>query len=246
MTVKGVILAGGTGSRLRPLTSVTNKHLLPVYNKPMIYYPIETLKQAGIKDILVITGKEHAGDVFSLLGSGKEFGVQFTFRVQDESGGIPQAIGLAENFVGSDKFVSINGDNILFENIQSFVHAFENGTELSRILLYQGTEEQARKSGVAVLDGENVLKVIEKPKQPPSHWISVGVYMYTSDVFNVIRTLRPSARGELEVTDLHNYYLAKKQLKASKLTAEWLDAGTTDELWEASQIVFKENNKLKK
>ncbi|MEK6958165.1 MAG: sugar phosphate nucleotidyltransferase, partial [archaeon] len=145
--MKGVILAGGFGIRLRPLTNVLNKHLLPVYNKPMIYYPIETLKQAGIKDILVITGTEHAGGVFALLGSGKQFGVNFTFRVQDEAGGIPQAIGLAEDFVGSDKFVSINGDNILFDDIKPFVQEFEKGNEKSRVLIYETTKEEAQKAG---------------------------------------------------------------------------------------------------
>ncbi|MDO8428060.1 MAG: sugar phosphate nucleotidyltransferase [Candidatus Diapherotrites archaeon] len=239
MALKGIILAGGTGSRLRPLTAVTNKHLLPVYNKPMIFYPIETLKQAGITEILVITGKEHAGDVFSLLGSGKDFGVKFTFRIQDEAGGIPQAIGLAENFIGNSKFVSINGDNILFDNIQPFVKTFEKETELSRILIYEGTREQAQKSGVAILDGETIIKVVEKPKEPLTHWISIGVYMYTPDVFKVIQNLKPSARGELEVTDIHNHYIEKGQLKASKLSKAWMDAGTTNELWEASQKVWE-------
>lgn len=235
--VKGIILAGGRGTRLKPLTSALNKHLLPIYNKPMIYYPIETLKQAGIKDILVITGTEHAGDVFSLLGSGKDFGVNFTFRVQDEAGGLPQAIGLAKEFVGSDKFVSINGDNILFEDITPFVKAFEGGKEKSRVLLYKTTREEAAKAGVAVLEGEKVVKVVEKPKDPPTNWVVIGVYMYTQDVFEVIRTLRPSARGELEISDLHNHYIKQGSLSASKLTKEWLDAGSFDELLRVNKFV---------
>lgn len=237
--MKGVILAGGTGSRLLPLTAVTNKHLLPIYNKPMIFYPIELLKKAGITDIMVITGTHHAGAIFQLLGSGKEFGVKFTYRVQDEAGGIPQAIGLAEDFVGNDKFVSVNGDNILFESIKDSVKEFENGKEEARIFLYNGTKEEAQKSGVAVLEGDKVLKLVEKPQEPPSTWISIGVLMFTPDVFKLIRTLKPSARGELEITDVQNHYVQKKTLKASKLKGNWLDAGTIDDLLETNQRVFE-------
>src|SRR3989344_3923452 len=215
--MKGVILAGGNGTRLSPLTKSVNKHLLPIYNKPMIFYPIETLKRAGIKDILVITGTEHAGWVFSLLGSGKNFGVNFTFRVQDEAGGLPQAIGLAKDFVGNDKFVSINGDNILFENIKAFVDEFESGKEKSRILLYETTREEAMKAGVAVLEGDKVTKVVEKPKNPPTNWVVVGVYMYTPHVFDVIKKQKPSSRGELEISDIHNFYINDGSLKASKM-----------------------------
>ncbi len=241
--MKGVILAGGTGSRLLPLTRTSNKHLLPIYDKPMIYYPIETLKRAGIKDILVITGTHHAGAVFHLLGSGKEFGVNFTFRVQDEAGGLPQAIGLAKEFVGSDKFVSINGDNILFDDIGPFVKAFEAGKEKSRILLYETTKEEAAKAGVAMLEGEKVVKVIEKPKDPPTNWVVVGVYMYTPQVFDVIKTLRPSARGELEISDLHNYYIKDGSLAASKLKKEWLDAGSFDELLRVNKMVAQSRDR---
>lgn len=240
--MKGVILAGGRGTRLKPLTSVVNKHLLPIYDKPMIYYPIETLKKAGIKDILVITGTEHAGDVFSLLGSGKDFGVNFTFRVQDEAGGLPQAIGLAKEFVGSERFVSINGDNILFDDIGPFVREFEKGKEKSRILLYETTPEEAAKAGVAMLDGEKVVKVVEKPKVPPTNWVVVGVYMYTPQVFDVIKTLKPSARGELEISDLHNYYIKDKSLAAGKLRNEWLDAGSFDELLRVNNMVSEHKN----
>jgi glucose-1-phosphate thymidylyltransferase len=237
--MKGIILAGGTGSRLSPLTKVTNKHLLPIYDKPMIYYPIETLKSAGIKEILIITGTSHAGDIMALLGSGKEFGVNFTYRVQDTAGGLPHAIALAENFVGNDKFVSINGDNLLFESIKDYVNEFDKGNELSRILLFESTPEEASKAGVAVLEGENVKEVIEKPKNPPTNWIAIGVYMYTKDVFNIIRTLKPSARGELEISDLHNHYIKKNSLKASKLKKEWMDAGSFEELLRANNFVEK-------
>lgn len=203
----------------------------------MIYYPLETLKSAGIKDILVITGTDHAGEIFSHLGSGKEFGVKFTYRVQSEAGGIPQAIGLAEDFVGDEKFVSINGDNILFDNIKPFVEEFEKGSEESRVLLFKGTEEQCKKSGVAVLEEDRVVKVVEKPDKPPSPWIVVGVYMYTPHVFEVINGLKPSARGELEISDVHNAYIKRGSLKASKLKKQWLDAGTIEELAEANKIV---------
>jgi len=235
--MKGIILAGGTGSRLKPLTEVTNKHLLPVYDKPMIYYPLQTLIDAGIKDILVITGTTHAGDIFSLLGSGKKFGVHFTYRVQDTAGGLPHAIALAEHFVGDDKFISINGDNIILENIKPFVEEFEKGEEESRILLYKGSIEQCKKSGVAVIDGENVVNVVEKPKEPPSQWISIGAYMYTPNVFEIIKTLKPSGRGELEISDIHNTYIARGTLRASKLEDIWLDAGTIEELAESSKTL---------
>jgi len=209
----------------------------------MIYYPIQTLKDAGIKDILVITGTHHAGAIFSLLGSGKDFGVNFTFRVQDEAGGLPQAIGLAEGFVGNDKFVSINGDNILFDDIKPFVEEFDKGNEKSRILIYKTTREEAAKAGVAVLDGDKVTKVVEKPKDPPTNWVAIGVYMYTPQVFEIIKNLKPSARGELEISDIHNFYIKEGSLKASKLKKEWLDAGSFDELLRVNKFVGEQNGK---
>jgi glucose-1-phosphate thymidylyltransferase len=235
--IKGVILAGGNGTRLLPLTRTVNKHLLPVYNKQMIFYPLQILKDAGITDIMVVTGTHHAGAIFQLLGSGHEYGVKFTYRVQDQAGGIPQAIGLAEDFVGTDKFVSVNGDNILFESIKPFVDAFSKGKEEARILLYEGTREDAQKSGVAVLEGEKVLKIVEKPKDPPTNWVSIGVLMLTPGVFDIIRTLKPSARGELEISDVQNEYIRRGTLKASKLTDEWLDAGSIDELERVNHII---------
>jgi glucose-1-phosphate thymidylyltransferase len=235
--MKGIILAGGNGRRLFPLTCSTNKHLLPVYDKPMIFYPLQTLKDAGITEILIITGTEHAGNIFKLMGSGKEFGVKFTYRVQDEAGGLPHAIALAEDFVGTAKFVSINGDNILSDSIRPYADAFENGNEDARILLYETSPEEAKKMGVAVLDGEKVTHLIEKPSNPPSHWASIGVYFFKPSVFDIIRTLKPSARGELEITDIHNTYIQRGTLAASKIQGEWLDAGSIDELARASQIV---------
>lgn len=235
--MKGVILAGGNGTRLRPLTSVTNKHLLPIYDRPMIYYPLETLLDAGIKEILIITGTEHAGNIFKLMGSGKDFGAHFTYRVQDTAGGLPHAIALAEGFVGNEKFVSINGDNILSESIKPFVEEFIRGKEDARILLYETTPDEAKKAGVAVMDGERVVRLVEKPAQPPTNWVSIGVYMFKQGVFDIIRTLQPSQRGELEITDIHNTYIQRGTLSASKISGEWLDAGTVDELARANQIV---------
>jgi len=232
--MKGVILAGGTATRLLPLTSVTNKHLLPVYDKPMIFYPIETLKSAGIRDILIITSPHHGGAIFSLFGSGKEFGVNFTYKLQDEPSGIPSAIGIAEDFVGGHKFVSINGDNILTHSIKRFVSEFEKGKEEARILLYKGTIEQARKSGVAILNDDRVVQLIEKPQNPPTTMISIGVYMYKPIVFDIIKQLKPSARGETEITELNNHFLKKGTLKASVIEGHWLDAGTIEELLEAN------------
>ncbi|MFA6215175.1 MAG: sugar phosphate nucleotidyltransferase [Patescibacteria group bacterium] len=232
--MKGIILAGGTGSRLSPLTKVTNKHLLPVYNKPMIYYPLEALKSAGIEKIMVVTGTHHAGAIFSLLGSGKDYGVEFTYRVQDMAGGIPSAISLAEGFIGDDKFISINGDNIIFESLSTFAKEFAKGKEEARILLYEGTIEEAKKSGVAVLAGDEVTDLIEKPKDPPSNLISIGIYMYTPSVFEIIKTLKPSARGETEITEVNREYLKRKTLKASKLSGKWLDAGDFDDLMNAN------------
>jgi len=234
MALKGVILAGGTGSRLLPLTAAVNKHLLPVYNRPMIYYPIEMLKSAGVKDILVITGTHHAGAIFQLLGSGKNFGVKFTYKVQDEAGGIPSAIGLAEDFVGDSRFISINGDNIIFESLFPFAEEFERSKDEMQILIYRGTKEEAMKSGVAVTKGNNVLEVIEKPLQPPSGNIIVGIYFLSPSVFNVIRELKPSARGETEITEVQRHYLGRNSLRAEWLKGKWLDAGDFEDLLHAN------------
>ena len=234
IALKGVILAGGTGSRLFPLTKVSNKHLLPVYNRPMIYYPIEMLKSAGVKEILVITGTYHAGEIFSHLSSGKDFGVNFTFRVQDIAGGIPSAIGLAEDFVGDSKFVSINGDNIVFESLKPFSEKFEKGDAEMQIILYEGTREEAQKSGVAVLEGKKVVELMEKPPEPPSNNIVIGIYFLSPNVFDIIRNLKPSTRGETEITDVQKEYLKKGKLTAEKLAGKWLDAGDFEDLLHAN------------
>jgi glucose-1-phosphate thymidylyltransferase len=200
----------------------------------MIFYPIEMLKSAGVTDILVITGTHHAGAIFQLLGSGKDFGVKFTYRVQDTAGGIPSAISLAEDFVGKDKFISINGDNIIFESLGVFAKEFEKSRDEMQILLYQGTREEAMKSGVAVVKGNKVESVIEKPKEPPSNNIIIGIYFLSPSVFSVIRELKPSARGETEITDVQRHYLQKNSLRAEYLKGKWLDAGDFEDLLHAN------------
>ena len=235
--MKGIILAGGQGTRLRPLTDITNKHLIAVYDKPIILYPLERLTSAGIKDIMIVSGRDHVGHFLEYMGSGHDFGVNFTYKVQDTAGGIAHALLLAEDFVGSDKFVSINGDNILFDDIKPFVEEFAKGKEKSRVLIYETTREEAAKAGVAVLEGDRVVKVVEKPKNPPTNWVVVGVYMYTPEVFGAIKNLKPSARGELEIADVHNFYIKNGALRASRLKKEWLDAGSFDELLRVNRIV---------
>lgn len=232
--MKGIILAGGTGSRLYPLTKVTNKHLLPVANYPMIYHPIFKLKQAGIEDILIVTGKEHMGDVVNLLGSGYEFGLNFTYKVQDQAGGIAQALGLAEHFVGDDKCVVILGDNIFADNIKDYVHNFENQESGAKILIK--AVEDPERYGVAELQGEHILSIEEKPQHPKSNFCVTGIYMYDPQVFQIIKTLKPSGRGELEITDVNNAYIRQGTLTFDILEGWWTDAGTFDSLLKASEL----------
>lgn len=227
--MKGVILAGGAGTRLHPNTKVTNKHLLPVYNQPMIYYPIQTLLKAGISDILIMPGKDHAGDFAKLLGSGKDFNANFTFKVQDHAGGLSYAVGLAEDFVGDDNFVVIFGDNILEDNIIQDVQNFESG---AKIFLKQVPDPE--RFGIAELDGDRVIAVEEKPTQPKSNWAAIGVYIYDSKAFEYIKTLKPSERGELEITDLNNIYVQQDKMKAGFVKGFWFDAGTHESLVEAA------------
>ncbi len=230
--MKGIILAGGNGTRLHPLTKVTNKHLLPVYNKPMIFYPIETLVKAGIRDIIIITGKEHAGSFMNLLGSGKEFNAKFSYALQDEAGGIAQAIGLAEHFVHNEPVAVILGDNIVLDDISEEVKTFKEG---GKIFLKEVKDPE--RFGVPVFENDKIIRIEEKPKQPKSKHAVTGVYLYDSTVFDKIRALKPSQRGELEVTDLNNLYLQEGKLSFSFLKSQWLDAGTPDSLLEASNIL---------
>jgi glucose-1-phosphate thymidylyltransferase len=230
--MKGIVLAGGTGSRLFPLTKVTNKHLLPVGRKPMIFHPIHKLLEAGVKEILIVTGMDHMGDVVSLLGSGREFGCEFTYRVQDEAGGIAQALGLARTFVHNDQMVVILGDNIFADNIKPFVANFRKQARGAKILLKKVDDPQ--RYGVAELNGQRVIGIEEKPKKPKSCFAVTGIYMYDSAVFDIIKTLKPSGRGELEITDVNNAYLGRKQLTCDILEGWWTDAGTFESLKRAN------------
>jgi glucose-1-phosphate thymidylyltransferase len=234
--MKGVILAGGTGSRLYPLTKVTNKHLLPVYDKPMIYYPMETLINAGIKDIMIVSGRGHAGHFLELLGSGVDFGVHFTYEIQEKAGGIAQALSLAEDFVDGDSVTVILGDNIFQDNIKEDVSNFNNG---AKIFLKEVPD--AYRFGVAELKGEKVIGIEEKPKEPKSNFAVTGLYIYDSEVFDAIKTLKPSGRGELEITDVNNYYINKRMMEYGILEGFWSDAGTFESLLRAS-IMIKEAN----
>lgn len=234
--MKGVILAGGTGSRLFPLTKVTNKHLLPVGKYPMIYYPIYRLIEAGITEILIVTGKEHMGSVVNLLGSGYEFGVEFTYKIQDQPGGIAQALGLAEHFVNGDKCVVILGDNIFEDNINSFVSSFEKQEKGAKVLLKEVLDP--RRFGVAELKGSKIISIEEKPKNPKSNYCVTGIYMYDSRVFDIIKTLKPSGRGELEITDVNNAYIKDGTLTYDILEGSWTDAGTFESLKRANELSY--------
>ncbi len=234
--MKGIILAGGTGSRLFPLTKVTNKHLLPVGREPMIFHPVKKLTQAGVTEILIVTGVEHMGDVVNLLGSGKDYGCRFTYKVQDEAGGIAQALGLAENFVGTDPCCVILGDNIFEESIAPYVRAFQQQGRGARLLLKKVHDPQ--RYGVAETEGNRVTRIVEKPKDPKSDLAVVGVYFYDAEVFSVIRTLKPSGRGELEITDVNNHYLRAGALQFDQLQGWWTDAGTFDSLAAANELVL--------
>jgi glucose-1-phosphate thymidylyltransferase len=235
--MKGIILAGGTGSRLHPLTKVTNKHLLPVYDKPMIYYPLHTLINAGITEIMIVSGRGHAGHFLELLGSGTEFGITLTYEIQEKAGGIAQALGLAESWADDDTVAVILGDNIFQDDVKRDVTSFNEG---AKIFLKEVPD--AHRFGVAELAGHQVISIEEKPKQPKSKYAVTGLYLYDSGVFSVIRTLIPSGRGELEITDVNNAYLRNGTMQYSILTGYWSDAGTFDSLLRASVLVQKNSS----
>ncbi|MDQ0049017.1 glucose-1-phosphate thymidylyltransferase [Paenibacillus polymyxa] len=246
--MKGIILAGGTGSRLFPLTKVTNKHLLPVGKYPMIFHSIYKLKQANITDILIVTGKEHMGDVVNLLGSGRDMGVAFTFKVQDEAGGIAQALDLAENFIGKDQMVVILGDNVFEDDISPFVQNFRKQNTGAKLLLQKVHDPQ--RFGVAEIQNQRIVSIEEKPLLPKSDYAVTGIYMFDHNVFNIVKTLKPSTRGELEITDVNNAYIANGTLTYDILQGWWTDAGTHTSLARANElaqnIIFgKEFGKLK-
>jgi glucose-1-phosphate thymidylyltransferase len=232
--LRGVVLAGGTGSRLYPLTKVTNKHLLPVGREPMIFHPVKKLVEAGITEILIVTGTDHMGDVVALLGSGKEFGCEFTYRVQDEAGGIAQALGLARRFGRGGRLAVILGDNIFESSIADFATAFRRQPSGAKILL-QEVHDPGR-YGVAVTEGNRVVKIIEKPKDPPSNLAVTGIYFYDESVYEIIEGLKPSRRNELEITDVNNAFIARGNLTFDVLPGWWTDAGTFESLKHASAL----------
>ena len=234
--MKGVVLAGGLGSRLRPLTAVTNKHLLPVYDQPMIYYPIQTLVNAGITDIMIVTGGNSAGDFLRLLGNGKAFGLKhLNYTYQEGEGGIAAALSLVEHFAGGESICVVLGDNIIQGNIRAAADAYRRQEKGAKILLKKVSDPQ--RFGVPEIDGERVLRIEEKPQQPKSEFAVIGIYMYDGRVFDIIRTLKPSGRNELEITDVNNAYIERGEMTWDALQGWWSDAGTFESLLYASNLV---------
>ena len=242
MELKGVILAGGLGKRLHPLTKITNKHLLPIYCKPMIYYPLETLVRAGIQNILIVTGGRNAGDFLRLLGNGSEFGLKhINYTYQEGEGGIAEALGLAKHFAGRDKVVVMLGDNIIEKDICESVEEFIRQPKGARILIKKVTDPE--RFGVVEFRGKEIVSIQEKPKKPKSDYAVTGIYMYDNQVFDIIKTLKPSRRNELEITDVNNAYLKKRELAYSILDGWWTDAGTFDSLLRANNLVAKKEQR---
>ena len=234
--MKGIVLAGGTGSRLFPLTKITNKHLLPIFDKPMIFYPIETLVAAGIRDILLVTGGRNSGDFLRLLANGKEFGLKhLNYTYQEGEGGIADALSLAEHFADGEKICVILGDNIIEGSIGSAVEEFEKQECGARILLKEVSD--AERFGVAELAGERIVGIEEKPRKPKSQYAVTGIYMYDATVFDKVKRLAPSGRGELEITDVNNAYIAEGTMSFSFLEGWWTDAGTFESLLRAANLV---------
>jgi glucose-1-phosphate thymidylyltransferase len=232
--MKGVLLAGGKGTRLLPLTKITNKHLLPIFNKAMIEYPLRVLLEAGIKDILIVSGREHAGDFIEYLGSGNDYNANFTYKVQAEAGGIAHALMLAEDFADGGPVTVILGDNIFGENFKSKLTPFKKG---ATVFLKEVSDPE--RFGVATVKGGKVVKIIEKPKKPESNMAVTGLYQYDSDVFDIIKKLKPSARGELEQTDVNNVYIKRGLMKAEMVDGFWSDAGTFDSLARSVDWAYK-------
>jgi len=238
--MKGVILAGGRGSRLDPLTEITNKHLLPVGREPMIWHPVKQLIAAGIREIMVVTSTHHMGDVVNSLGSGRRFGCEFTYRVQEKAGGIADALALAETFANHDKLVVLLGDNIFERAITPQVEAFRAQKNGARVLLKEVGDPE--RYGVAALDEKHVIEIVEKPTEPKSNFAVVGCYMYDNKVFDIIRDTVPSARGELEITTVNNVYIKLGWLQYGFVEGRWTDAGTFESLMEANALLYSINN----
>lgn len=239
--LKGVILVGGLGTRLHPLTKVTSKHLLPIGNEPMIFHSVKQLTAVGITDILVVTNVQYVGDFVKVLGSGKNFGCEFTYRVQEEAKGIAHALALAEGFVAGGRIAVLLGDNIFEDSIQHAISDFQGQQIGARVLLKQ--VDDPKRYGVAVLNRKHqIVEIEEKPIQPKSNYAVVGVYFYDASVFDIIRTIEPSARGEYEITSVNNVYIDRGQLEYNLIDGEWVDAGTFESLAEANKILLKQKN----
>jgi glucose-1-phosphate thymidylyltransferase len=240
--MKGIILAGGLGTRLFPLTKATNKHLLPVGREPMLYHPIKQLISAGIKNILTITSTDHMGDIVQCLGSGEEFGCHMSYKVQETAGGIAHALALAEDFSGNEKICVILGDNIFEYSITPYVKAYTEQKTGARVLLKEVGDPE--RYGVAALDEHHILDIEEKPSRPKSSFAVVGLYLYGPEVFDIIRDIKPSDRGELEITAVNNAYIKLNQLQYSICKGKWTDAGTFESLFEANKILMENDNKI--
>ncbi|HEY3541516.1 MAG TPA: sugar phosphate nucleotidyltransferase [Gaiellaceae bacterium] len=231
--MKGVILAGGSGTRLHPLTRITNKHLLPLYDRPMVTYAVEALVEAGIDELMLVTGGTHAGEFFRLLGNGHDYGIdRLAYGYQEQAGGIADALGLAERFVGGDKVCVMLADNIFEKSLRSIVENFEQQERGARIVLSHVEEdEHLRHLGVAAMDGDRVVQIVEKPLTPPSRYAVTGVYFYDPQVWEVVPTLQPSGRGELEITDVNNWYVERGDMQADVVDGFWGDAGESIEAY---------------
>jgi len=240
--IKGVILCGGLGKRLEPLTRITNKHLLPIYNKPMVYYPIQTLVEAGIKDIMIVTGGNNAGDFLRLIGNGQEFGLRhINYTYQRGEGGIAEALSLTEHFVDRRKVVVILGDNLIGGSIRKYVEKFKLQDSGARILLKEVNDPE--RFGVAEIKNGKILSIEEKPKTPKSNYVVTGIYMYDEKVFDIVKTLKPSGRGEMEITDVNNAYLKAGQLYYDVLNGWWTDCGLPETLYRAATLARKNRTK---
>ncbi len=232
--MKGILICGGSGTRLKPLTDITNKSLLPVYDKPLILYPLQILLDAGIKQIAMISGNEHVDQMAGFLGSGSRFGCEFSYRVQDEARGIAQALGLAESFADGDDICAMLGDNVYFDDLAPQIKAFKAGAHL-----FLKSVPDAARFGVATVEDERIMSIEEKPKNPKTDLAVTGCYLYDQRCFDVIRNLKPSARGELEITDVSRWYVEQGEAKATMLQQEWVDAGTFESLFRAAELVRK-------
>ncbi len=244
--IKGVVLAGGLGTRLYPLTSITNKHLLPVWDKPMIYYPIKTLVDAGIRDVMIVTGGNNAGDFLRLLGNGKELGLKhIEYAYQKGEGGIADALRLTEDFIDGDKSVIVLGDNIIEKSIKKFVDRFKAQDNGARILIKKVPDPE--RFGVVEFNKKKnrIIKIAEKPRKPKTHYAVTGIYMYDGRVFDIVKSLKPSARGELEITDVNNAYIKHGQMEYDVLSGFWTDSGTFESLLRASNLVAKKELSIK-